>query len=424
MKKPRFFYGWVIVALGFITLAVRFGAANSFGVFFAAMLRDFGWSRGSLGGVQTVNMAMTGLSTPLVGFALPRFGARKMVSITALLLGISLAAGSQIETIWHFYLVWGVAVGLTMGILGLAPWGAIIPNWFDRKRGTALGVASAGIGLGYLVLVPLVQYIIERFSWQMAFIALGLIVALFTAPLNAWLLRNRPEEMGLLLDNGESPRRQSPTPSPQAQGKGREWTTTQALSSRQFWCLLVAFGTGVLGFGFVIAHQIALMVDAGYSAILAAFIFGLMGITGSVSKIVWGYVADHIGREWAYTMGTIVLLCGMLALMIVRDTSAPWLVYAYALLFGFGYGAFSPIIPAASADIFLGKDFAMIFSLINMGGLFIGALGPWMGGFAFDLTGNYNAAFLIALASVSLSCALVWVAAPRKTKPMGVKVAP
>lgn len=425
MKKFPFFYGWVIVALGFITLGVRFGAMNSFGVFFVAMLKEFGWSRGSLAGVQTLNMAVVGLSTVLVGYALPRFGPRKVIAITALVQGVFLALCSRVTEIWHFYLVWGVAVGVTMGILGLVPWGSILPNWFERRRGTAMGVASAGIGLGYLVFIPFVQYITDRFSWQAAFIAMGLLTALLIAPLNAWLLRNRPEDMGLLPDNaGSSSKSRSSSDLAQARGADKQWTIRQVLKSLPFWCLLSAFGMGVLGFGFVIAHQVAMLVDAGYSAIFASFIFGLMGIIGSVSKVVWGYAADHIGREWAYTMGTVVLLCGMVAIMLVRDTSTLWLVYAYAILFGFGYGAFTPVIPAAAADIYMGKSFPMIFSLINMGGLFISSVGPWMGGFVFDLTGSYFIAFIIGLVGVSISCVLVWIAAPRKVKPMGVKAKP
>ncbi|TFG93413.1 MAG: MFS transporter, partial [Syntrophobacterales bacterium] len=296
--------------------------------------------------------------------------------------------------------------------VGFIAHGIILPKWFDKKRGLALGIAMAGIGLGMQILVPAAQLTIAHFGWRTAYCVLAGFILITILPLNIFLQRNNPQEIGqnpdgasageIAEDNLTKEARHSETSRTEAP---IIWTIHACLRSKQFWFLFASFFFTPLAVQGTLIHQVAGVVDKGFSAVQGAFFFGLAGMAGSVGKIFFGWLSDRIGREIAFGAGLGCAFLGVLNLMLLQ-LDFPYLLYGYAILFGLGYGSIAPIIPARTADLFLGPHFGKILGVLSIGGGVGGALGVWLSGKIYDITTNYNASFVISLISLILAVIL------------------
>lgn len=200
----RFFYGWVIVAVCSLTLVVSFGVRLSFSVFFVALVADFQWSRANAALVFSVNMIVFTVFSTFVGFALDRWGVRRVYTVGALVLALGLWYSSRIESLGQLMLTYGVVVGLGVTILGLGPQAGVIVRWFRRRRGLALGIAFAGTGFGSLLLTPGAELAIQQWGWRGAYRGLSLL-ALALIPFIIIFLRLYPAELGLQPDGERQP---------------------------------------------------------------------------------------------------------------------------------------------------------------------------------------------------------------------------
>lgn len=410
MRKPQLYYGWVIVAVSFVTLAIVYGSRYSFSAFFVPLLQDFGWSRASTAAVYSLNILVYGLAGPFAGALIDRLGPRKMLPAGVFLLSLGLAAASQTKALWHLYLLIGLVAALGTSLIAYGIHSTIISRWFPAsRRATAIGIAGAGIGLGY-PMVTLIGYFLTTLGWRWTYIVLGAFIFVVLFPLTALFQRFPREDGKFTLE--EDTRDAVGAASP-------EWTLTRALRTARFWWLFLAwFGFHGVGLSLLLAHQIAFAVDIGYSQLFAAGVFGLFGIMDTVGYSL-GFLSDRIGREKTYSLATLGAILAVLFLLGVRDTSQPWLLYLYAILAGLSAGLVTPAATTAAADLFGGKHFGSINGFIMMGFGIGGALGPWLGGLFFDWRGNYYLAFLLPLMTFPLACAGVWLAAPRKVRPIG-----
>jgi MFS family permease len=156
------------------------------------------------------------------------------------------------------------------------------------------------------------------------------------------------------------------------------------------------------------------MVDVGYSAGLAAFVVGLVGLLRSGGGVFFGLLSDRSGSEIAYTVGGTTAVVGVLLFLLVRDTTSPWMVYTFAILFGLGSGSIGPIGAAATADLFPGNSLGRILGICTVGYGFGGALGPYLAGYVYDHVGSYTFALIAVMVVISLGVLAIWMAAPRR----------
>jgi MFS family permease len=163
----------------------------------------------------------------------------------------------------------------------------------------------------------------------------------------------------------------------------------------------------------VLAHQVKFAEDIGYSSTFAASIFALFGVFMAIGQLS-GFISDWIGREKTVSLAVLLMIGALVALLSTRDTSQPWLLYVYAICFGYGAGLFSPVIFAGVADIFYGRHLGGIMGLLLAGMGVGGIIGPWFGGFTYDISGNYTNAFIFGMVCFALSGVAFWKAAPRK----------
>jgi MFS family permease len=404
-------YPWVVIAVAFLTVGVAFGARNAFAVFLLAVIEEFHWSRALASGALMVGSVMWTLVAPLIGILLDRFGPRIVLTGGSILMAIGFVISGFAHSVAEFYLGMGIFVGVGFAALPMTSQATFLSNWFVHKRGLAIGLVASGIGFGILIIVPLTQRLIAGYGWRAAYFVLAGVLAIVIAPLNYFFQRQRPEQMNLKPDFGDSPPQGSVRHTKSAGIDGP--SLKAALRSWRFWAFAIGVLAGATPLHMVLIHQVAAVSDAGFSKELAAFGLGLIGLFTAPSMIFMGFLADRIGRQKAYLLGSASLMVGIFLLMITTDPRQNWPFYAFPPFIAIGFSSRQSLYPTIAADLFHGKSFGAIIGSIA---LFIGAgagIGPWLGGAIHDWTGDYFWAFSVAEALTLSSVAFIWLAASR-----------
>ena len=420
-RKPfswPFYYGWVIVAIAFLSLGVWLAMRATFSVFLVVLLDEFHWSRASAAGVQSLSFVVYTCSAPVVGTLIDRFGPRRIILPGIILLCGGLLLSATVQTLFQFYLFYGIIAACGVTFVSISAYSAILAHWFETRRGLASGIAVSGMGIGAFALVPLIQYVIGAEGWRFAFLVLAGLVFLLLFPVTAVFLRHKPGELGLRPDGenwGTAPKRGS-VEVIDPRWAETDWTLKRALREGRFWSLLAVGFLSIIPFYLILIHGAKLLVDRGFSGMGAAFIIAFVGINSSVFKVFWGWLSDRIGREVTFTAGIGATVLGVFFLLLFEAGGSRLTAYLFALFLGCGWGVMAPIYMSASADLFQGKSYGLIYGILEAVIGLGSALGPWLGGFIFDATGSYRTAFLIAIAACIMSCPFLWIAAPRKVR--------
>jgi MFS family permease len=339
-----------------------------------------------------------------------------------ILTGLGLFLCTQIQTLIQFYLFFGVIVGMGVTCLSIAPFTVILAHWFERKRGTANGLAGVGIGLGVFILVPLIQYLISSRGWQFAFLIFSLLILAIPLPLNALFLKHRPQEMGLLPD-GDSSNDLNEGDHQKTQNNDvlypsriqKEQELRKAFGTIRFWYVIFFPSFMTFGVYIIIVHHVRYLVDLGVDKIWAASLFASIGALSAVFRFFWGWFSDRVGREITFTLGGVCFSSGILFLLLFQYIPSLILLYLFALFFGAGWGVSAPMFMSITGDLYKGKNFGLIYGMVE-GVIGLGsALGAWIAGYIFDQTQNYFWAFVLAILLNLISILLVWLAAPRKS---------
>ena len=415
MRKPGrpFFYGYVIVALCFFNLVAVGGLMAGFSVFNVALLEAFRWSRATTATIASVNGVIYSAMAPVAGWAFDRLGPRIIMPLGCGLLGIGLVLAAGSQSLWRFYLCYGLLAGFGIGCIDFVGTTAVLAHWFRKRRATAIGFAAMGLGVG-IVIVPGVQLLITGYGWRGAMMLLGAAILAAHVPLNALLQRRRPEDIGQLPDGDsiDAPDRSATFPSTKPAGH-RDWTLKQTLSSFPFWSIAVGHLAVGVGISLVYTHAVAHLIHRGLGKLTAASVFGMVGFARIPGTAIWGYASDRIGRERALRLGTLMGMAGVGLLMVLDSETPRWWSVAFALLYGLGHSASNPVYASTIADIFWGRNVAMILGLLEVTFGLGAALGTWFGGFAYDLTGSYQYAWVLELLCLaviyaSIRAGLAW----------------
>ena len=405
-------YAWFILAQSFGTAALVFGVWFSFAVFYVALVEDFAWDRGAAALPFSIGNLLQAVLAPAVGLFADRWGARRVVTAGLALSAVALAACSQVQALWQFIVCFGLGVGGGVALAGPVAYSALLAAWFIRRRGTIIGCAFAGMGIGVKLIGPAAQHMILWIGWRQSFGILALCLALY-ALFVALTLRNRPADVGL------EPYGASQRPADAARSaSGRRaavpyWTLGQALRTREFWALAVVQVCIPLGIFSVSMHQVAYLVDLGFSKPFAAAILGHMGLMSAFGRVFFGSLSDRFGRFGGVTLSVLCSQIGIVLLLTISSADVAWPLYLYAFFFGLGYGARGPIISAIAADLFPGRHFGTIFGFISIGHGVGGALGPWYSGYIYDRFGAYTPAFGLALVALCGVIGCFWIATRR-----------
>lgn len=385
------------------------GIRASFSVFYSYLLDEFPWGRGEAALAQSISFVMYMASVPFIGGMIDRFGPRKIVVPGILLSGGGLLLCSAVRDIGTFYLFYGVLVGLGTSFYSIVTYSTILAHWFNRKRGLASGIASAGMGAGTFFLVTLAEKFSGLFGWRIAFVLLGLMVLFFLLPSNGLFLRHRPEDMGMGPDGIPLPSKSGATMDLDSKG------FFYAIKDRKFWFLVSFASSSLFSIQILLTHNVRFLLDKGISRDAAAFSFAWVGLVSAAFRIFWGWLSDRIGRELSYTLGAICIALSVFFLMMVDPQRISFL-YLFVLFFGIGWGATAPSFMAVAADLFEGRQFGFIYGFFEASMYVTSVIGVWLAGYLFDVTHSYAIALFLVTISIILSILFIWITAPRKHK--------
>lgn len=412
-----FFYGWIIVAAAFVTVALGVTARTAFSLMFPPIVDEFGWDRGLAAGAFSFGFLVSALASPVVGRVMDRRGPRFVIEIGVLLTTAGLVAATLIETPWQLYATLGVLVGGGANCMTFTAQSQYLPNWFIRRRALAISIAFSGAGFGAILILPLIQEIILRNGWRTSCWTLGLVILVVLLPLNL-LVRKRPEDIGAEPD-GDGRRvgaASRPSNVVDAAWVATEWTTMRALRTARFWWIAIAYFCGGFVWYAVQVHQTKYLIEVGFSPMQAAWALGLVAMVGVPGQIFLGALSDRIGREIVWSITSIGFAICYVALLALASGPSQPLLYVMVLSQGvLGYAMTSVMGPIV-AEIFEGPHFGSIFGVMSMILIAGGAAGPLVAGIVHDQTGDYSGAFILSIVLCAISIFAMWRASPGKVR--------
>ncbi len=394
-RRGGIFYGWWVLLACVIGLLVGPGqfVFGSLGLFIIPMQEEFGWRRSEISLASSFFTVALIFSMPIAGRLVDHYGGRKILLPSMIIVALSLAIlPLVVSQLWHLYIVF-----LLIGSLGAAanslPFMLAISSWFNRRRGTAIGIAMAGSGLGYAGVPPLVQFVNSHFGWHLGYYTLAAIILFFAIPLIAVLYRNRPEDSGLLPDGDTVDVNIPAASSPQEAGLTRH----DALRSRTFWLLTCIFSLLAFCLFGLLQHMVPMLIDRGMVPVNAALVASIVGITILCVRVPIGYFMD---RFFAPYVALFCFLLSALGIGIFASGVTGFPAYVAAVFVGFSIGAEIDLLAFLAGRYFGLKNFGQIYGLLFASMMLGVSLGPPIFGYCFDTLGNYTAI-------LSVSCLLV-----------------
>ena len=414
-RRLPFFYGWLVVAVVFVSMGVAVNARTAFSLLYPPILAEFGWDRAVTAGVFSFGFLVSAILSPVIGRTMDARGPRFTCEIGVVATGAGLLLATLSSAPWHLYLTLGMLVGAGSVVLGYSGQGLWLPAWFVRRRGLAMSIAYSGVGVGSILLLPAMQALIERSGWRAACVALGIAALVVLAPLNL-LLRRRPEDLGLRPDGDAAPAAGAAgarrTNVVDAAWAATDWTLARAMRTGRFWWLALGYFCGLLSWYLVQVHQTKYLVETGFSPTQAAFALGMVSLAGVPGQIALGQLSDRIGREPVWAIGSLGFVGTYVALLALPAFPSPVLLWTMVALQGtLGYGVTS-VFGAMPAEIFEGRHYGSIFGTLSLASIAGGAVGPWLAGAIHDATGSYAIAFWIAIGASLLSVFAIYRASP------------
>jgi len=381
-EQSGFYYGWVIVAICTVNLVLSAGVMYSYGVFFKHLAASFEWNRAVTSGVYSVFMIFHGAFALPMGWLVDRAGPKKTLLLCGFIMGVGLILTSRITALWQIYITFGVLVGI--GTSGFFPVGmGTTARWFTARRGLALGIVAAGIGLGTLLLVPASERLIAASGWAAAYVVLGVATLLVTLPSALFLWRDPAARLHRHRPTGEvlpAAGSRGEVAGPAAPASGI--TLGDAIRRKPLWVLVAVFFLFCFGLQMVMVHLVNYATDLGIDSLVAATFLSVLGFTGVVGRLVMGAASDRIGSHNAMVICCTAMLASLLLLMFAREV---WTFYLFAAVFGFAYGGEVPQMPSLLGRFFGYHVVATLLGIVLFGADPGGAIGSWVGGRIFDI---------------------------------------
>ena len=391
------FYGWNVVGAMFFGMFLVLGTRQSFGVFVETWEREWGVTTGDISVAAAIGWIINGFSQPILGRIVDRFGGKVVVVISTSVLGISYLLMAFIEGVLMLALLFGVVVSFFSGGVSPGTSGAVITRWFQRRRGMAMSVVAAGGSLGGLVMVPFLAQLMLATSWQITWVASGIIVIALGVPISVLILRNSPDEVGQLPD-GEIRSNDSKT---SAEQRSRAQTLMrggplgtdrwiESFKSWPMWQLSIGYFVCGVTTASISIHFVRWAISEDVSQSDAAWAFGiLMGINAG-GVVLIGLLSDYIQRHYLLAIVYLIRGVAFVSLIVFSGTMAMW---AFAFIGGASWLATVPLTTGLTADVYGVRNVGMLGGLINFSHQMGGGAAVLLFGLSFDRLGTYDPAF-------------------------------
>lgn len=384
----KFFYGWVVVGVTVLALLIAAGARSAPGVFLVPMEEALGLSRSTLSLSVSLGLLVFGLSAPLSGRLMDRFGPRRVATVGLLLVALSFALSTLSRSALSLHLTWGLLSGLGTGLVGSVLGATVATRWFVRRRGLVTGMFGAATSAGQLMFIPLLTGWAGSVGWTGGTLVIA-GVALALVPLVWWLLRDAPAQVGARPD-GDPVTAGPVAPAPRPDRR----IMARAVRHRDFWLLAATFFVcGATSNGIIGTHFIAYCGDLGLTPGFAAGMLAVMGAFNFVGTLASGYFTDRVDPR--LLLGLYYAFRGV-SLALLPFVPPGYSLTLFAVLFGLDYIATVPPTIALTADTFgranVGTVYGWIFCSHQVGA----ALASWLGGVSREALGSYSAAMIAA----------------------------
>lgn len=398
----------MIVSAAWLAMLVSSGAQNSFGVFLPALLAEFGWTRGMLSLGFTLNVVLIAVFALLAGYLTDRIGPRWTVVIGAVIGAVGIGLLSTINQIWQFILFYGVITPLGISMSYMIATVTTVRRWFMRRAALMVSIAMTGSGLGIVLLMPAAEQMINTWGWRQGYIAFALILVV-GASIAGLLLKRDPESAGTYPD-GVQPSGEEMAARADFASRGEHWPVREAVKTRSWWLLAFSqfYTIAVIG---LIAHliiwgEIDLGIDRGTMVLIYSFGFVLAAVVG---RLFAGYISDWYMARFGISRKPILYFCTIgvaLGCFLAVATGSMAALIPVLLLLGFCYGCGLPVFPTYLGDLFGVVNISVLFGAMALVIAGIGAVGPVLYGFIYDVTGAYDLAFMISgiLCLISAAC--------------------
>ena len=363
---------------------------ETFAVFYGPLLEDLGWGRATTASLYSVFMIALGFSGPVVGALFDRYGPRLIYLGGLLAYAAGFFIASRMETVWHGWLGLGLLCGFGATATGMTPATGIISRWFDRNMAFAISFAYSGLAFGSIILGPLSGWLISVGGWRWTYQTLGLGL-LGLAALVAFLPWRK---IGQGIKPPLPPRPLMPD--------------TAVFRNPAFWGMFCIFFLTSMTTYIVQVQSVVYLQEAGYSRVTATLAFGMNSALSVVGIVGAGWLADRIGHAKTATLGYGLTVTGIVCLMVLQDGPNPLFLSLYLLCFGGAMGSRGPVVSSLTAKLFEGQVGA-VFGLITIGLGLGGAVGAWLSGYLYELTGGYTASLIAAASGSVLGTAVFWV---------------
>lgn len=413
--KIGFFYGWIIVTITFFASMITAGIAGwGLSFFIIPMGEDLGVSRAGFSSITLFRLVALPI-VPILGVLVDRkHGPRVLLTIAGVIGGLTLFLSSFVQTLWQFYIVFGVGFGLatmTMGGQLIGP--AVISKWFIRMRGRAMAIGTMGISTGGFIIAPLAGWIVGEYGWRTAWAVLGIVVFLAITPISALFMRRSPEDLGLLPDGDSS----SATDSSDSSKKiwvdtEYPWTLREALRTRALWVLLAVQVLGATALLPIIIHQVAYIQDKGFTPQTATAVATTVAFFAIVAKLPWGIFVERVHARWVISICLVTSGFSLFLLVVAQNIQ---MLYVYALIHGLTMGGWATLMNVAWPVYFGRRHMGAIRGAVTPIGNVMGAVSPVIAGWMWDVQGSYNMIFSIFAIIWILGGLLMPLARPPKT---------
>jgi len=398
-----------LVVLTFVMNMLARGVTETFAVFLLPVQKGLGISRADITLTYSVFMLAYGLSAPFAGQLIDRLGARVTYGFGLTVLGSGyIVAGSATE-LWHYLVTVGLLGGLGSASLGMIVASGLLSRWFTTRIGSIMSLPYAAVGAGMLILPPLTQMLLSTYDWRVTHRILGTGV-LLALPLVMLL------PLGRMTAGSADWRALRARAATAAKGP---WTVSTALRTSAFWGLFAAYlFTSVAAYS-VLPHSVAYLVEQGFNPLIAAGAFGMTGMLSVVGILGVGWLSDRFGRLPTVTITYFSSILGVILLILVSGWHSLPLVYGFVLFFGLMQGARGPIIVTLVALLFPGGGIGAIYGTLSLALGLGAALGSWLSGLLYELTGSYIASFLLAIGGSLAGLATFWLVRSVREETLG-----
>lgn len=400
----RVAYKWVILASCCFVTILGYGSGYSFGVFLNPLRGTFHASAALISGAYSVFLFVYGAMASATGWSADRYGPRNTIMAGGFFLCVGLLFASRVTVIWQLYAAY-ISIGIGMSVV-YSPVMATIARWFDKRRGLMLGLVSTGTGIGPVIMAPLARYLISLHDWRFAYLVIGTAAA-FIIPAALLLKRNPSISPGLSAGRSNT----ASVKIDAALSERLEYSLREAFHTRAFWLVCIVFLLVGIGLQVLFAHIPAYGETRGLTPMAAATLISTITGASVLGRICSGAISDIIGRK--KTLGISVFIEGSMILAIAVAPNT-WTLFLFTFLFGFGYGGHSPQFPALTGELFgLRHMGAILGAEVFFWGVG-GAIGPYVAGYIFDVTGSYVIALTLSSAGMLLAAStIVFIKSPR-----------